>query len=676
MMISNEKTTNGDIPKLKTKVKILYVDDEGGNVRSFRTIFKRRYEVFTALSAKEGMSILRDNKDIQLIITDQRMPEMTGIEMLKEINNEFPELIRIILTGYSDIEVIIEAVNECNLYRYVTKPWNDDDLRQAIIQGLETFKLRKQNQELLVELQNNNQNLEKKVKEETQKALQSVIAKQHFLSNMSHEIRTPLNAVVGITHLLLKNYPRTDQVEDLTNLQLSAESLLILINDILDFSKIEEGKIILEQIDFSLKTLITGLEFSFAYQAKEQEIDLNIEIASDVIDVVKGDPVRLGQIIVNLMVNAIKFTKQGGVTLKLTQVGEFDNFVKVLFEVIDTGIGISEEEQKLIFQSFTQANAATNRKFAGTGLGLAIVKHLVELNGAVIELESKKGEGSKFYFTFTFEKGDETNLSNNVNKIEKGSNNFREQNIRTLLVEDNKMNQLVVARFLTDWGINPDCAENGIFAIEKAKEKQYDLILMDLQMPEMDGFEATRAIRKLENYKNTPIIALTASVAEDVAGKIHRAGMNDHVTKPFAPNDLFNKIAKYTQDKTVTPPSNFSPNYQKASMSIIYNKILGLAGGNAQFANELIAGYIESFQSLSLDYKKALSGRNLEKVRFIAHKNKSSIGLLGFESLIKEVRNGVELLKSEANDKIIQASIQKVETACINIVKDLGNCTK
>jgi CheY-like chemotaxis protein/two-component sensor histidine kinase len=507
-------------------------------------------------------------------------------------------------------------------------------------------------------------------------ALQSVVAKQNFLSNMSHEIRTPLNAVVGITHLLLQNYPRTDQVEDLTNLQLSAESLLVLINDILDFSKIEEGKIILEQIDFSLKTLIKGLEFSFAYQAKEQDVDLKITIDPNLDDVVKGDPVRLGQIIVNLMVNAIKFTKKGGVELKLTQVDEDGDNIKILFEVSDTGIGISEEEQKLIFKSFTQANAATNRKFAGTGLGLAIVKHLVELNNSKIELESEAGKGSRFYFTFSFKKGDKTNLQDTVSKIERGSNTFREQNLQILLVEDNKMNQLVVARFLTDWGIEPDCAENGVFAIQKAKEKQYDIILMDLQMPEMDGFEASRNIRKLENYAHTPIIALTASVAENVAGKIKDAGMNGHVTKPFAPNDLFYKIAKHTEKKTKTLPSNFSPNYQKASMSIIYNKILGLASGNAQFANELITGYIESFETLAIDYKKALLSKDLERIRFIAHKNKSSIALLGFEPLLAEVRNGVELLKGNATENKLQDSSKKINNFCLTIIKDLKGCLK
>ena len=180
----------------------------------------------------------------------------------------------------------------------------------------------------------------------------------------------------------------------------------------------------------------------------------------------------------------------------------------------------------------------------------------------------------------------------------------------------------------------------------------------------------------MEKYIDIPIIALTASVAEDVAGKIKQAGMNDYVSKPFAPNDLFNKIAKYTRNKTVSLTPNFSPNYQKASMSIIYNKILGLASGNAQFANELITGYIESFQNLSTDYKKALLTKDLEKIRFIAHKNKSSIALLGFEALLAEVRNGVELLKSKAKGNALEDSTQKVNSLCVQIINDLKSCLK
>lgn len=376
-------------------------------------------------------------------------------------------------------------------------------------------------------------------------AERAAVAKSQFLSTMSHEIRTPMNAVIGFTHLLLQLDPRPEQTEYLKLLKFSAENLLVLINDILDFSKIEAGKIEFEEADFQIKELISNVRLALLQKAKEKNIGLKLLIDDELPNVVKGDPVRLGQILTNLISNAVKFTKEGKVTIIASLYKKLDEHSVIDFEVTDTGIGIAADKLENIFESFTQAAAETTRQYGGTGLGLTITKKLLGLMGSEIKVKSELGKGSVFYFRLSLKNGSAkfTDKPNSQPLVEQKSL----KGVKVLIVEDNQINVILAKQFMKMWDIECDVAENGNIALTLVQTNDYQIVLMDLQMPEMDGYETTIAIRELpgEKYKKLSIIALTASAMLDIKDKAFVVGMNDYISKPFNPNDLYRKIALY-----------------------------------------------------------------------------------------------------------------------------------
>lgn len=375
-------------------------------------------------------------------------------------------------------------------------------------------------------------------------------AKAQFLSMMSHEIRTPLNAVIGMTHLLLQENPRENQLENLKTLRFSGENLLVLINDILDFSKIEAGKIALERVPFSIQDLLNGIYNSLGYKAHEKGIGFKLNIPEPLPELLLGDPVRISQVITNLASNAVKFTEVGEVEVAVTIAELSETEANLHFEVRDTGIGISAEKIDSIFESFTQARSDTTRKYGGTGLGLAITKHLLQLMGSSIALASQENIGSTFSFSLGFQRTLETQQKDSERNGEHRQIPHDVVNLKVLLVEDNPVNQLVATKFLNRWKIKSEVAQNGIEAVEMIQQRGYHVVLMDLQMPEMDGYEASRTIRSLEDdyFRQIPIIALTASAMQDVRNKVLASGMTDFVTKPFNPVELQRKIVQYAQE--------------------------------------------------------------------------------------------------------------------------------
>lgn len=382
---------------------------------------------------------------------------------------------------------------------------------------------------------------EEDLKKARQVAEEAVQAKQQFLSIMSHEIRTPLNAILGMTYLLLQEDPKKEQLELLNSLKFSGDNLMTLINDVLDFNKIESGNIFFEQADFNLKDLIHGIRQSFRFRAEEKGIKLKVLTDSELPEIVVGDAARLNQVLTNLIGNAIKFTEKGLITIEVIVVNTGKKKMDLEFSIIDTGIGIPENKQKIIFESFKQASADTTRKFGGTGLGLAICKRLIELQGRKLELESKIGKGSKFFFTLEFKKSERKSLK----QEHAGDKEFDKlAGKKVLLAEDNKMSAIVAQKILNRWGIDVEIVTNGLEVIEEVNKYNFDVILMDLHMPEMNGFEATKIIRKSNHAKirNIPIIALTASEVSDVQNEIQKTGFNDYILKPFNPMELYNKI--------------------------------------------------------------------------------------------------------------------------------------
>lgn len=377
-----------------------------------------------------------------------------------------------------------------------------------------------------------------------EKAEQAAKAKSQFLSVMSHELRTPLNAVIGITHLLMQSQPREDQQEDLRTLQFSGESLLHIINDILDFTKLDSGKIELSAIDFNLRELVQSLYQSFSYKAKEKGVVFDVEFDQRIPFFVKGDNFRLSQVLNNLISNAIKFTQRGSVRLKVEMTEEKGNSFAARFSVIDTGIGIPREKQEKIFEQFTQADSDTTRLYGGTGLGLSISVKLVELMGSAILVDSVPGKGSDFHFSVILQRGDVAEpvmVAPAPKPVPKTNEQFK--NKRILLAEDNLFNANIARRFISGWGGEIDLVVDGRQALEFIARKKYDLILMDVQMPVLDGFACTRKIRK--HYKDIPIIAVTASPKNEIINEIMACGMNDFVSKPFKPNELRSKILEY-----------------------------------------------------------------------------------------------------------------------------------
>lgn len=371
-------------------------------------------------------------------------------------------------------------------------------------------------------------------------------AKEQFLSTMSHEIRTPMNAVIGMANILLQEKPLDHQMDHLKTLKFSAEGLMSLLNDILDFSKIEAGKLAISRYPMSLKTLAEGVCNVHKHIAAKKGINLKLNYDSNIPENVLGDSTRLNQILTNLTSNAIKFTDNGEISINLDLVRDTKTSVSIKFSIVDTGIGIPYEKQRLIFQEFTQANYQTTRKYGGTGLGLAISKKLVSLLKGRIEVKSQPGKGSEFYFTLPFKKskGKIKKLSDQGKSLalpKRAGNPYK-----ILIVEDNEINSFIAQKFLKSWGVDTQLAENGAIALEMITKENFDLILMDLEMPVMSGYEATEAIRKLEDPQKSsiPIIALTASAMLDVQTKIFSLGMNAFILKPFNPGDLKTKIAE------------------------------------------------------------------------------------------------------------------------------------
>ncbi|MBB5395858.1 ATP-binding protein [Mucilaginibacter sp. AK015] len=388
-----------------------------------------------------------------------------------------------------------------------------------------------------------------------EKAEKSSQVQSEFLSTMSHEIRTPLNAVIGMSNLLLMNNPRQDQSENLEILKFSANNLLAIVNDVLDFNKIESGKVVFEKIKFNLVDLMQNICGGQIIKAEEKGLLFKLDIDSSLRrKVIFGDPTRLTQIIFNLVSNAIKFTAQGNIWVRVTCLEDRHNNITVGFSVKDTGIGIKKENLETIFEPFTQESITTTRQYGGTGLGLAIVKRLLELQNLQMHVSSKVNEGSEFSFNMEFpvsteavarikeptaEPQPQQPQQPQVAEVEDSSSS-----LRVLIAEDNPVNVMLMKKLLSKWKIVPTIAENGERAVEIMQYGNFDIILMDLQMPVMNGFDASMEIRKMPDpaKANIPIIALTASALFDIREQVINAGMNDYVAKPFKPDELMEKM--------------------------------------------------------------------------------------------------------------------------------------
>lgn len=532
-----------------------------------------------------------------------------------------------------------------------------------------------------------------KAKKEAEQAQE---AEKQFLANISHEFRTHMNSIIGMANFLSETAISAQQNSYLAELKHSSNGLMQLINDILDLSKIEANKIEFREQPFNLFDLLIAIQKSFIYKLRESDIetiiDVDLEIANDLI----GDAIRLNQILTNLLENALRFTEKGEIGIKVTLKSLEKGFYNLEFQVFDTGIGMTEEELVIVFNHFKEANQRIYRKFGGTGVGLSIVKKLVELQGGNIHAESKKGKGTIFTVNLAFkDSGVASSLIDTDINIDLLANEKRFRELRFLVAEDNPMNQKIISEVLRKWGSEFDLAENGKETLHLFEQKNYDVILMDINMPIMDGYEATQNIRNhpWASNKNIPIIALSAAVLQNDIQKIFDVGMNEYITKPIDTQALKRIILQLTtsseSNKTAeipTPPKveKVNPKVKKAppvahfvpkinndtlpnQMVLNLDYLKEFSGGDAGFIREMMSMYLEQIPdeaALLLDYSIAKSWDKLGK---LAHKIKPNFLMMGLnqqESMAKQIE---KLCKSTTIDE------EKIAALAENLADDAFN---
>ena len=499
----------------------------------------------------------------------------------------------------------------------------------------------------------------------------AVHAKQQFLSNMSHEIRTPMNAIIGFTKVLLKTEMTYKQMEYLDAIKVSGQALTVLINDILDLAKVDSGKMTFEQIPFKMESSLSAMLHLFEPKIQEKNLELIKIYDKNIPEVLIGDPVRLHQIILNLVSNAVKFTSEGKITVSVNVLSEDSDSVTLEFAISDTGIGIPEEKIETVFEVFQQASSGTSRLYGGTGLGLAIVKQLVEPQGGSISVKSKLEVGTTFSFILSFQKTELKALTD-LGSVKLDPDI---KNIRVLVVEDIALNQLLMKTILNEFGFEFDVASNGKIAIEKLQNKTYDLILMDLQMPEMNGFEATEHIRNKMNSK-IPIIALTADVTTVDLAKCRSVGMNDYLSKPVDDRLLYNKIVEFVKNPSYERNEETLENSYSQSENLKFvnlNNLSRRTKSDPKLMMEMISLYLNQTPSLIAAMKQGLHDKDYPALQSAVHKMVPSFSIMGiskdFENIAKKVQEDVDNIQRHRHgmpDLVLQ-----LEKVCNEACKEL-----
>ncbi len=509
-------------------------------------------------------------------------------------------------------------------------------------------------------------------KKDAEELLRAQKAKQQFLANMSHEIRTPINGISGMASLLAEAGSDNDREKYLTAIQTSAESLKVIINDILDLSMIESGKLKFEKIGFGLKEQLDNIYNTFIHQAANKDLIFNIEVDPEADLILIGDPVRLSQILINLIGNAMKFTHVGRIDINVSLKMVKDDKYYLSFDVADTGIGISETKLAQIFDSFTQADDSITRRYGGTGLGLAITKQLVDMQKGTIKVRSVENKGTTFTFVIPYKKGKKEDLPENKLKL-KVEEEVDFHGLKVLLVEDNDINRLYAVRLLSKWNIEVAEAENGVIAVDRLKDQDFDLIFMDLQMPVMDGFEATTIIRnKFTTPKSdVPIVALTANAIKGDSDRCFEVGMNAYISKPFKPEQLIEVIQQNVpglDSKSVVSSS------QKQLTDIEY--LREVCHNDSVFMKEMIEVFVNTMPDILEEMERSIEDSEWNKLSKAAHKSKPSFTFMGLKdttNLAKKIeemgREGTEVDKIPLVFKEFSDQTQKAIAELQDILK-------
>lgn len=492
----------------------------------------------------------------------------------------------------------------------------------------------------------------------------AVKAKQQFLSNMSHEIRTPMNAIIGFTKVVLKTDLTSKQKEYLSAIKMSGDALIVLINDILDLAKVDAGKMTFEQVPFKMQQSIKAMLHIFETKIQEKNLELLTLYDKNIPEVLLGDSVRLHQIILNLVSNAVKFTTKGKITVSVSLLNEDKEKATIEFSVSDTGIGIPENKIDTIFENFQQASSGTSRLYGGTGLGLAIVKQLVEPQGGTITVKSKVNAGSTFSFVLDFLKTNaDAEAETAITELD-----YENKDIKILVVEDMALNQLLMKTLLDDFGFERDIADNGKIAIEKLQTNTYDIILMDLQMPVMNGFEATEYIRNTMNSK-IPIIALTADVTTVDLAKCKAVGMNDYIAKPVDERLLYSKIVgllKKPANEKLKSPASSSNNAIEKIKCIDLGYLHRRTKSNPKLIMEMISLYLAQTPPLITAMKQSLIDKDFDLLEASMHKMIPSFSIMGIHQDFEEIARKIQ---EYAVTRLVKDGIEEMAIELENVCK-------
>lgn len=499
-------------------------------------------------------------------------------------------------------------------------------------------------------------------------AQDAVKSKQQFLSNMSHEIRTPMNAIIGFTKVVLKTNLTVNQKEYLTAIKMSGDALIVLINDILDLAKVDAGKMTFEKIPFKLNLSIKAMLHLFETKIQEKNLQLVTFYDKNIPEVLEGDPVRLHQIILNLVSNAVKFTNKGKITVRVDLISETDTNCFIKFTIADTGIGLDITNKDKIFENFQQASSGTSRIFGGTGLGLAIVKQLVEAQDGTIMVDSEVGKGATFSFLLNFNKTDVEAVIEP--EIVEFTTNIKDTKI--LVVEDMELNQLLMKTLLDDFGFECEIAANGRIAVEKLKVNKYDIVLMDLQMPEMNGFEATEYIRNTLK-SSIPIIALTADVTTVDLEKCKSVGMNDYISKPVDERLLYSKLIGIIKKPIMIIEKQVGEGKIIESIKYVDLSYLNsLTKSNPKLMSEMINAYLNQTPPLIEAMKQSFKDKDWNLLQATVHKLLPSFSIMGISSEFSDIASRIQEYAQTLNVSMeLDQMIFKLETACTQACLEL-----
>jgi len=507
--------------------------------------------------------------------------------------------------------------------------------------------------------------------EAKEQAEESSRAKEIFLANMSHEIRTPMNAIMGMCQQLKKTWLNNQQRSWLDTIDSAAENLLVVINDILDIAKVEAGKLDIEAIGFRMKDILSRATKVMQHKAEEKGISLSYTLDSNVSPVLIGDPYRLNQVLLNLIGNAIKFTPKGTVSVTCSAGGPLNIGDNQCLRIVvkDTGIGMDEPFLNRLFDKFSQEDRTVTRKYGGTGLGMSICKQLIGLMNGHILVKSQKSEGTEVILTIPFLRGRECDLQQNET-VAKDPVIFKGKKI--LLVEDNEMNRLVARTVLNNYGAEIHEAVNGLEGVESLKKERFDLVLMDVQMPEMDGLEATRKIR-LEIDATIPIIAFTANAIKGDTDKCLAAGMNDYVSKPFEEARLIRTIACWLDGSRRACPEITTPANQPPPADSLFDltRLNTISKGNQTFVHKMITLFLEEVPQFTEEMLSAYTSGNYEFIKKTAHRIKPTLGNLGINTLKDDIQTIEQLAADQtANGQLLEL-LRRTNGIVINVAGEL-----